>query len=131
MSIHRAGCPIPAELAPLLLLAPLRFVCTERAAASPLSACLERIVRRTIGEDVTFEARLGAGLDHVKADDATQLEQILMNLSVNARDAVPAGGTLTIETANLAVDSREQVVRHSVPFSRDVLARSVREALQA
>lgn len=130
MSIHRAGCPIPAELSPLLLLAPLRFVCTERAAASPLSACLKRIVRRTIGEDVTFEVRLGAGLDHVKAD-ATELEQILMNLSVNARDAVPAGGTLTIETANLAVDSREQVVRHSVPFSRDVLARSVREALQA
>ncbi|MBI2162455.1 MAG: GAF domain-containing protein, partial [Candidatus Rokubacteria bacterium] len=56
--------------------------------------------RRLIGEDIDLVVVPGAGLDRVKADP-TQLEQILINLAVNARDAMPRGGRLVIETANV------------------------------
>jgi two-component system, cell cycle sensor histidine kinase and response regulator CckA len=60
-----------------------------------------RLVRRLIGEDVRVNLDLGAELWNVRAD-APQLEQVLMNLSLNARDAMPAGGSLTIHTENIA-----------------------------
>jgi GAF domain-containing protein/ActR/RegA family two-component response regulator len=56
--------------------------------------------RRLIGEDINLVVIPGAGLDRVKADP-TQLEQILINLAVNARDAMPRGGRLVIETADV------------------------------
>ncbi len=56
-----------------------------------------KILRRTIREDVKIEVKYGTALDHVRVD-AHQIEQILMNLLVNAQDAMPSGGTITIET---------------------------------
>ena len=58
------------------------------------------LLKRVIGEDVSVVMRLAPGLGSVRADH-TQMQQVLMNLSVNARDAMPDGGTLTIETANV------------------------------
>jgi signal transduction histidine kinase/CheY-like chemotaxis protein len=62
---------------------------------------LAPVLQRLIGEHITLVTRLGAGRGRVKADP-TQLEQVLLNLAVNARDAMPDGGRLTIETAPAA-----------------------------
>jgi signal transduction histidine kinase/ActR/RegA family two-component response regulator len=62
------------------------------------------MLTRVIGEDVELSARLAPRLGHVKADP-TQIEQVIMNLAVNARDAMPGGGQLILETANVVVDA--------------------------
>ena len=61
---------------------------------------VERLLRRTLGEHVLIDLKLSADLRAIRAD-MTHIEQVVMNLAVNARDAMRAGGTLTIETANV------------------------------
>jgi signal transduction histidine kinase/ActR/RegA family two-component response regulator len=67
---------------------------------------------RLIGEDIQLEFVPGKNLGKVKADPV-QIEQIVMNLAANARDAMPQGGRLTIETANVVADEA-YVQRHSI-----------------
>jgi two-component system cell cycle sensor histidine kinase/response regulator CckA len=65
---------------------------------------VESLLRRVIGEDITLVMTLAARLRRVHTDPG-QVEQIIMNLAVNARDAMPNGGVLTIETANVDLDA--------------------------
>ncbi len=64
---------------------------------------IERILRRVIGEQVTVVTKLDSALGVTQADPG-QIEQVIMNLAINARDAMPNGGVLTIETANITID---------------------------
>jgi signal transduction histidine kinase/CheY-like chemotaxis protein len=72
---------------------------------------LNKMLQRLIGEDIDLLMGLAADLGKVKADP-NQLEQILLNLSINARDAMPRGGRLTIETSNAYLD--EEFTREHV-----------------
>ena len=67
-------------------------------------AGVEELLRRTLGEDMELVITLGDDLWPILADPG-QIEQVLVNLAVNASDAMPGGGTLRIDTANVAVDA--------------------------
>jgi len=75
---------------------------------------MEKMLPRLIGEDIALKLDLDASLSQVKADPS-QIEQVLMNLAVNARDAMPDGGTLLVQTANANLDT---AYAHNHPGSR-------------
>jgi PAS domain S-box-containing protein len=64
---------------------------------------MDAMLRRVIGEDIKLRTVMEQGLGRVKVDEG-QIEQVIMNLAVNARDAMPGGGTLTIATNNVVLD---------------------------
>jgi PAS domain S-box-containing protein len=74
---------------------------------------MERLLRRLLGEDIQFHTQLAPDLGRVKADPG-QTEQVIMNLAVNARDAMPIGGKLTISTANVTVSAPGRP-EHTIP----------------
>ncbi len=72
---------------------------------------MEKMLRRLIGEDIALVTVVDPGLTRIKAD-RSQIEQVIMNLAVNARDAMPDGGKLTIETTDMYLD-REYAQQHA------------------
>ena len=82
--------------------------------ANRLVGGMEELVRRTIGPDIELEVVSAVGLWTVEVDPS-QLENSLLNLCINARDAMPEGGKLTIETANRWIDERVAVEQQVAP----------------
>jgi len=79
---------------------------------------LSNLIRRLIGENIQMHMLHGRDLGMVKADQG-QLEQVIINLAVNARDAMKDGGTLTIRTSNVTLDSPEALPRDLVAPTED------------
>ena len=88
----------------LLVLSRKKVTQPQRVNLNDIVAEVEKMLGRLIGEDIRLKSVLSPSLGHVLADPG-QLHQVLMNLAVNARDAMPGGGTLSIETANIDVDT--------------------------
>jgi len=79
---------------------------------------IEKMLHRLIGEDIELVIRLDRNLGYVKADPG-QLSQVLMNLALNSRDAMPSGGKLAIETAHVELDdtyARQHLGARTGPF---------------
>ena len=84
----------------------------------PVSA-LSKLLRRLLGEDVELALVAGPGLGRGLADPG-QVEQVVMNLVVNARDAMPEGGKVTVETASVELDARDAKAHERIAPGRYV-----------
>jgi PAS domain S-box-containing protein len=83
-------------------------------------ADMDKMLRRLIGEDIDLVTVLSPAVGRVKTDPG-QMEQVIMNLAVNARDAMPTGGKLTIETVNLDWEEDHAYRRVGIPSGRYVM----------
>ncbi len=102
--IHKAGERAAALTHQLLAFSRRQVLKPKLLRMDDVVENLGKMLRRLIGEDIDFAIESGGGLWTVQADPS-QIEQILMNLCVNARDAMPAGGKLVVSTENLTLES--------------------------
>ncbi len=104
--IRKAGDRASALTRQLLAFSRRQVLAPQQIDLNAIVSNLDRMLRRLIGEDVEVRNVLVPGLWSVKADPG-QIEQVLVNLAVNARDAMPQGGTLTIETSNVTLTPQQ------------------------
>jgi two-component system cell cycle sensor histidine kinase/response regulator CckA len=103
--IHRAGERAAALTRQILTFSRRRFVAPKVIDLNTVLADMDKILRRTIGEDVELTLLAASAIGLVRVDPSS-IEQVVMNLAVNARDAMPTGGKLTIETSNIELEER-------------------------
>jgi len=104
--IRRAGERAASLTRQLLAFSRRQVVDFRVVDLNEIVAATEKMLRRLIGEDVEIVTSLGEGVGRIKADPG-QVEQVIMNLAVNARDAMPRGGTLSIATAEVVLEPAE------------------------
>ncbi|MEO8224116.1 MAG: PAS domain S-box protein, partial [Gammaproteobacteria bacterium] len=105
--IQKAGLSAASLTRQLLTFSRKQIIEPTRLDLNVVVDGMRTMLERLIGEDVKIVIRLGSALDPIRSDRG-QIEQIVMNLAVNARDAMPGGGTLTIETSNTELDADYQ-----------------------
>lgn len=98
--IHTAGQRAASLTNQLLAFSRKQILQPRVLDLNAIVANMSKMLRRLIGENITLVVNLESELGQVKADPG-QIEQVIMNLAVNARDAMPEGGRLSIETANI------------------------------
>jgi len=102
--ILKAGNQAAALTTQLLAFSRRQVIQPKPVDLNHLITNLEKMLRRVIGENIVLYTLLGEELDRVKADP-NQMEQVLINLVANARDAMPQGGALTISTRNVTLEN--------------------------
>ena len=102
--IRRAGLSASSLTRQLLAFSRRQMLKPEVICINDVVTRTETLLRRLIGENIELSTRLDADLAHVSADPA-QIEQVIVNLAVNARDAMAEGGQLTVETGNVDLDA--------------------------
>lgn len=111
--IRAAGTRAAALTAQLLAFGRRQLLRPEIVDVNTVVAGVSNMLGRLLGEDIEMETRLAPGLETIEIDPG-QLEQVVMNIAVNARDAMPDGGKLTIETANVMLDAEYAAAHASV-----------------
>jgi signal transduction histidine kinase len=104
--IQRAATSAAALTRQLLAFSRKQVLHTEVVRVDAVVGRIVSLLRRVLGEDITIETLVPPGMPPVDGDQV-QLEQVLLNLAVNARDAMPAGGRLTIATGAMTVEERQ------------------------
>jgi two-component system, cell cycle sensor histidine kinase and response regulator CckA len=103
MEIHKAGHRAAVLTRQLLAFGRKQMLAPEVLSLNGVVTDIESMLTRLLGEDVDVATYLAGDLGNVTADRG-QIEQVIMNLAVNSRDAMPEGGKLTIETSNVELD---------------------------
>jgi signal transduction histidine kinase len=103
--IKRAGDRASDLTRQLLAFSRKQFLKPEVINLNDTVAGMDKMLRRLIGEDIELVTSLDTNLENVNVDPG-QMDQVIMNLVVNARDAMPKGGSLTIKTANVRLDEQ-------------------------
>ena len=101
--IEKAGQRAASLTRQLLAFSRQQLLTPSVLSLNSLVADMEKMLPRLLGEDINVSLSLDPELGNVKADQS-QIEQVIMNLAVNARDAMPSGGKLQIQTANIEFD---------------------------
>ena len=112
--IEKAGRRAASLTRQLLAFSRQQVLTPSILSLNTLVSDMEKMLPRLLGEDIEVSLSLGSELGNVKADQS-QIEQVIMNLAVNARDAMPTGGNLKIQTANVELD---HAYTHDHPGSR-------------
>ncbi len=117
--IHRAADRAATITKQLLAFSRRQLLRPQVLDLNGLVGGMDHMLRRVLGEDKLFAADLAADLGRVRADP-NQLEQVLLNLALNARDAMPAGGRFTIVTRNVIMPHRRGSAEDELPAGRYV-----------
>jgi signal transduction histidine kinase/CheY-like chemotaxis protein len=118
--IHKAGRRAADLTKQILAFSRQQVLAPKTLDLNTVLTAVSNMLTRVLGKDIEVDLRLAPGLDNVKADPG-QIEQVILNLAVNAREAMPRGGKLTIETSNVESVGVDHEGDAALPLGRHVM----------